>query len=241
MHDISFIAAFFAGVISFLSPCVLPLVPGYLSFISGASLEELRGDRPRTVAIRAIALTSLFFVAGFSLVFIVLGLSVSALSGLLPSRLLLTRVAGVLILVFGLHVLGLVRIPFLYRERRFHPTGSPAGFVGPFVLGLAFAFGWTPCVGPILAAILALAGAQGTLYRGTLLLAAYSAGLGVPFILAGVGVGAFWSTFERIKRHLRKVEIVSGLLLIVIGLLLLFGWFSLIAERLMAWFSPVSG
>ena len=241
MQDISFIAAFFAGVVSFLSPCVLPLVPGYLSFISGASLEELRGDRSRTVAIRAVARTSLSFVAGFSLVFIVLGLSVSALSGLLPSRLLLTRVAGVLILVFGVHVLGLVRIPFLYRERRFHPTRPPAGFLGAFVLGLAFAFGWTPCLGPILAAILALAGTQETLYRGALLLVAYSVGLGLPFILTGIGIGTFWSAFERVKRHLRAVEIVSGLLLIGIGLLMLFGRFSLIAGRLMEWFPSASG
>jgi len=241
MQDISFIAAFFAGVVSFLSPCVLPLVPGYLSFISGASLEELRGDRSRTVAIRAVARTSLSFVAGFSLVFIVLGLSVSALSGLLPSRLLLTRVAGVLIVVFGVHVLGLVRIPFLYRERRFHPTRPPAGFLGAFVLGLAFAFGWTPCLGPILAAILALAGTQETLYRGALLLVAYSVGLGLPFILTGIGIGTFWSAFERVKRHLRAVEIVSGLLLIGIGLLMLFGRFSLIAGRLMEWFPSASG
>lgn len=241
MRDISFIAAFFAGVISFLSPCVLPLVPGYLSFISGASVEELRGSRPRTVAIRSVALTSLSFVVGFSLVFILLGLSISALGGLLPSGVVLMRVAGVLIVAFGLHVTGLLRIPLLYRERRFHPIRAPAGFLGPFILGLAFAFGWTPCVGPILAAILALAGAQETLYRGALLLAVYSAGLGLPFLLAGIGIGVFWSAFERIKRHLRVVEVVSGLFLIVIGLLMVFNRFDVLVGRLIEWLPPGSG
>src|SRR5437868_625908 len=187
MGNVTLLAAFLAGVLSFISPCVLPLIPGYLSFVSGVTLEEMRGGgalaAPSPGARRKALVSSIAFVMGFSLVFISLGASATALGAYLMGRLpLLVKAGGVIIILFGLHMMGVLRISWLYAEKRVQTARKPAGFFGAMVVGIAFAFGWTPCIGPILAAILAVAAAQESVGQGVKLLAVYSLGLGVPFI-----------------------------------------------------------
>ncbi|MHB2026277.1 MAG: cytochrome c biogenesis CcdA family protein [Elusimicrobiota bacterium] len=218
MSHIGLGAAFAAGVASFLSPCVLPLIPGYLSMISGLSLDDLskNSDHGR-IALRS-GLCAVFFVLGFSLVFTALGASASSLgrflAGALPA---LDRIAGVLIILFGLHTAGLLPIRWLYYEKRFSWRTLSPGYVGSFLMGLAFAFGWTPCIGPILGAILALAATQSTISRGMILLCVYSLGLGVPFLAAAFGINAFLRVFSRYKKYIHWGEIASGVLLVVMG------------------------
>ena len=223
MNDISLGVAFIAGVLSFLSPCVLPLIPAYISFLSGISLEELKqGTTPKKVLIKA-GLTSVFFVAGFSLVFVILGASASFIGKLLAEHIaIFTKIAGVAIIVLGLYLLGVIKMDWLGYERRLKVKKFSPGFIGAFLIGLAFAFGWTPCVGPILAGILALAAAQQTLAKGMYLLAAYSLGLGIPFIITGFGVGAFMKFFETHKKFIRWGEIFAGILLVALGVLIFF-------------------
>lgn len=222
MGDISIIAAFGAGTISFLSPCVLPLVPGYISIVSGISLDRLQAEAvPGSSMSRTVIVNSICFIMGFSATFIALGASASLLGQVLMSQMsILYRVAGVLIIVFGLHLIGIYRIPFLYQDKRFHNV-KPRGMVGAFVLGLAFAFGWSPCLGPILAGILTVASTRDTVNEGVFLLSVYSAGLGLPFLLTGIGLNRFLSFYGRFKQHLRKVEIASGVLVVAIGTLIL--------------------
>jgi cytochrome c-type biogenesis protein len=215
------LAAFGAGVVSFLSPCVLPLVPGYLSIISGFSLDQLKEAKEARLT-RIVLVNSLMFIVGFSITFISLGVSATWLAGILASeRTLLNRVAGVVIIVFGLHLTGIIKIPFLYQDKRFHNVAKPRGAWGALVLGLAFAFGWTPCIGPTLGGILGLAATKETAAQGGLLLAIYSAGLGVPFLLTSIGLNRFLSFYGRFKRHFHTVEVVSGALVVVIGVLIL--------------------
>jgi cytochrome c-type biogenesis protein len=222
MHSVSVTAAFLAGLASFLSPCVLPLVPGYISFMSGLSLEELSSGQAGPGATRRTALAALFFVLGFSAVFTALGASASFVGQLLATHLaLLSKVAGVLVIVFGLHITGLVPIKWLYYTKRADTSKVGPGLLGSFVMGLAFAFGWTPCIGPILAGILALAATQESVAKGVGLLFVYSMGLGVPFILTGLGLNAFLRFFARYKRFIRWGEIGAGVLLMAIGLLVL--------------------
>lgn len=222
MGDISIIAAFAAGTISFLSPCVLPLVPGYISIVSGISLDRLQAEADRDSAMtRTVVFNSVFFILGFSTTFIALGASASALGQILMSQMsILYRAAGVLIIIFGLHLIGVFKIPFLYQDTRFHNV-KPRGMVGAFVLGLAFAFGWSPCLGPILAGILTVASTRDTVNEGVFLLSVYSAGLGLPFLLTSIGLNRFLSFYGRFKQHLRKVEIASGVLVVTIGVLIL--------------------
>lgn len=223
MSQISIGIAFIAGIFSFLSPCVLPLVPGYISFLSGLSLEELRGDAQRRKILRKAGLTSVFFVAGFSVVFVSLGASASFMGRFLAAHMkILTKVAGVLIVILGLHLVGILKIKWLNYEKRLEIKRFSPGLFGAFLIGLAFAFGWTPCIGPILAGILALAATQETVIKGMFLLAVYSLGLGIPFIITGFGVGLFMRFFQRYKRFIRWGEIISGLLLIAIGVLIFF-------------------
>lgn len=226
-------AAFAAGVVSFLSPCVLPLVPGYISFVSGLSLEELaRGAKRPQVFLRA-GLGSLCFVLGFSLVFTALGASASAAGRLLAAHMgLLSRLAGAVIVVFGLHTSGLLTIRWLYYEKRVSAARVPPGYFGAFVMGLAFAFGWTPCIGPILASILALAATQETVGRGMTLLLVYSLGLGLPFLVTGFFVEAFLQLFARFKRYIRAGEIAAGILLIAVGLLVFTNKLTLLIQLL---------
>ncbi len=219
---VSFPAAILAGLISFLSPCVLPLVPPYLCFMAGATLEQLQGGgagRPR----RGAVLSSLLFVAGFSTVFVALGATASAFGTLLRQYgEALSLVAGLGIIVMGLHFLGLFRLNLLYRQARMD-VQRPPGLWSAYAMGLAFAFGWTPCIGPILAAILAVAGSQATVGSGAALLCAYSAGLGIPFVLAAVALGAFSAFLRGFKRHFATVERVAGAALVLTGIAFLSG------------------
>jgi cytochrome c-type biogenesis protein len=208
--------------VSFLSPCVLPLVPGYVSMLSGESIEALKAEAGGALVARIFA-NSVAFVIGFSVVFIALGASATAVGNfLLSQRTTFNIVAGIIVIVFGLHLTGLIKIPFLYRSTRID-TGTPKrGAAGSFLLGFAFAFGWTPCIGPILAGILAVAATRSTVFQGMFLLAVYSAGLAIPFLLTGLGVSQFLKFYGRFRKHLHAVEVVSGVLLIGIGLLMAF-------------------
>jgi cytochrome c-type biogenesis protein len=221
--SVSFISAFLGGLLSFLSPCVLPIVPGYLSFISGVNLAEVRDGQVSAALTRRVALTGLFFVLGFSTVFVALGAAASLVVGalLLEHKRELAIFGGVVILVLGVHTMGLLRIPWLLTQRRANVKQRPLGLAGAYVVGLAFAFGWTPCIGPILAGIIALAAERETVSAGVALLAVYSAGLGIPFLVAAFAVRGFFSAFARLKRYLRVFEIASGVLLVGIGLLLM--------------------
>lgn len=217
MPDVSPLIAFVAGLLSFLSPCVLPLVPGYISLMSGASIDKLKeGEGGAT---RAVALHALFFIAGFSLVFIAMGASASAVGGFLNEhKSILFKIAGVIIILFGVFLLGLLKIPALYREQRYH--GQVArGKSGSFLLGLAFAFGWTPCIGPILGALLLLAATKETVTEGVFLLGVYSLGLGIPFFLTALGINKFLTFYKGFRRYLQWVERFAGVLLIGIGVL----------------------
>lgn len=219
--QVSIWTSFIAGVISFLSPCVLPLVPGYISFMSGLSLEELSkgGDIPG-VRKKAV-MGALSFVIGFAVVFTSLGASASAVGQFLEEHILiLSKVAGIVIILFGLHTIGILPIKWLYYEQRFHTSKVPSGVAGSFTMGLAFAFGWTPCIGPILTAILVLAGREETVLRGMGLLFVYSLGLGIPFVLTSLGISTFLSFFNRYKKFIRLGEIVAGILLVLIGSLM---------------------
>ncbi|MDB5643986.1 MAG: cytochrome biosis protein CcdA, partial [Hyphomicrobiales bacterium] len=210
-------AAALAGVLSFLSPCVLPLVTPYLTFIAGTTLEELAEEGVKT-ARRDVALASILFVAGFSTVFVALGATASLFGQIIRSHLdVLSALAGIAIIAMGLHFLGLFKLAFLYREKRVQ-VDRPVGLWGAYLMGLAFAFGWTPCIGPILAAILAVAGSEDTVSRGMVLLAAYSAGLGVPFLLAALAIEPFMAFIARFRRHFDKVEKVVGGLLVLTGI-----------------------
>jgi cytochrome c-type biogenesis protein len=220
MHNLPLpLAAFLAGLLSFLSPCVLPLVPGYVSLISGASVEDLQSQERRMLS--TVMLHSVTFVLGFSVVFIALGAVATGVGQLVNEyHSLLSKIAGVVVIIFGLHLTGLLKIKALYADKRLHDVKGGASAVGSFAVGFAFAFGWTPCIGPILATILVLAGAQQTVLKGIILLAVYSLGLAVPFLLTSLGVDRFLSFYGRFRRHLHTVEVCSGILLIAIGVLI---------------------
>jgi len=213
--------AFLAGFVSFVSPCVLPLVPAYLSFLTGASLDEL-GGQEATPALRASALVhALAFILGFTLIFTLLGISASAVGGALSAnRSLVAQIGGAIVVVLGLHMMGLLRIPYLMMDTRAHVAGRrPRSFLTSFIVGIAFAAGWSPCIGPILAGILALASQQETLQAAGLLLA-YSAGLAVPFFLTALAVGIVLPLLDRIKRFIPTIEFVAGTFLVLVGLVL---------------------
>ena len=218
--NVSLIAAFGAGFLSFISPCVLPLIPGYLSFVSGVSLEEMRDDAA-VAARRQVIVTSLAFVLGFSLVFIALGASASAIGKFLfRNSTILTKVAGALVIIFGLHTMGVFRLPFLETEKRLQAGSKPKTLLGAVMVGMAFGFGWTPCIGPILSGILTLAGSKETVWEGVVMLAVYSLGLGIPFLLASLTINKFFAVSARLRRHYHAIEVTSGALLVGIGLLL---------------------
>lgn len=221
LSEVSLMAAFLAGLLSFISPCVLPLVPGYISFISGISLEDIENKKQQNK--NTIIISSLFFIIGFSLIFILLGATATLLGNfLLEKFLILKKIAGVIIIIFGIHMSGLYRIKFLDYEKRIYTNTRPVNIVvGPFLMGLAFAFGWTPCIGPVLAAILVYAGTQDTVSQGILLLTLYSAGLGIPFLLTAIAINKFYLFSTKIKKHFKVIEIIGGILLILIGSLIL--------------------
>jgi len=221
--------AFLAGLVSFLSPCVLPIVPSYVSFITGMTLDELQHD-PRGEARRQAAIHAGLFILGFSALFIALGASATALGAALRRALpLLQQIGGVVIAGFGLYMLGWLRIPALLRDRRIQLAAKPAGKAGTFIAGIAFGAGWTPCVGPVLASILMFASLEETMARGMILLAAYSLGLGIPFFLAAVALHWFLSGTRSLRRWLRPIELATGAFLLVLGVLLFTGRFAALA------------
>jgi cytochrome c-type biogenesis protein len=220
---VTLLTAFFGGLLSFLSPCVLPLVPPYLCFITGATLEDLTGNaavsRNRTI------LAAFAFVLGFATVFVLLGATASVAGQFIRAHLpLLAQLAGIFIILMGLHFLGVFRFAFLNREKRYQQEARPAGLIGAYAVGLAFAFGWTPCIGPILASILAVAGSETSVAQGALLLAVYSVGLGFPFILAAFAVGPFTAFMKRMRPRFHIVEKTMGCLLVLTGIAFLTGW-----------------
>jgi cytochrome c-type biogenesis protein len=225
---------FGAGVLSFLSPCVLPLVPPYLTYMSGASFDQLRAEAGGVGALqRRVATTSIFFILGFGLVFVMLGATATMFGQAFRQALpVLTPIAGVMIIAMGLHFLGVYRIGLLDRQMRHQGPGVASGPLGGFLLGLAFAIGWTPCIGPVLAAVLSVAASRETAWEGAGLLGIYSLGLGVPFFLAGIAIGPFLAFFQGFRKHLHTVERVMGALLVVTGILFLTGNFT----RLSYWF-----
>jgi cytochrome c-type biogenesis protein len=225
------IAAFIAGLFSFLSPCVLPLVPGYLSLISGAGLEELK--TPQAQLMRRVLINSVAFIVGFSVVFIALGLAATEVGQVLGIyKRTLARIAGVVIILFGLHLTGIFKIKALYTDARLHGVKGSSTPVGAFVIGFAFAFGWTPCLGPILSGILAVAAEQSTLAKGALLLGVYSLGLAVPFLVTALLMERFLKFYSRFRSHMHALEVASGGLLIALGVLLVIGRFTLISNWL---------
>jgi cytochrome c-type biogenesis protein len=234
LDGFSFPIVFGAGVLSFLSPCVLPLVPPYLTYMSGASFDQLRADGTTAgVVWQKSVFTSLFFILGFSIVFITFGATATAFGQAFRQALpIITPIAGLLIIAMGLHFLGVYRIGLLDRQLRHQGPGVASGPVGGFLLGLAFAVGWTPCIGPVLAAVLSVAASEDTAWDGAGLLAVYSLGLGVPFLLAGIAIGPFLTFFDSFRKHLGTVEKVMGGLLVVTGLLFLTGQFT----RISYWF-----
>lgn len=245
MADITYAAAALGGAVSFLSPCVLPLVPAYLCFIAGTSLEQLTEASATDVGgpalVRRMIISSIAFVLGFTAVFTALGASASAVNQLLLEHLdSIAKIAGGLIVVFGLHYMGLIRIAFLNREIRFNPDRIGGGIPSAFLIGLAFAFGWTPCIGPILATILTIAAGRESLGYGVSLLLVYSLGLGLPFIAAACAINPFLSFMRRFRRHLHKVEVGAGLLLVATGILIFTGGLGQIGNYFLETFPGLS-
>jgi cytochrome c-type biogenesis protein len=223
--NVSVQAAMVAGIISFLSPCVLPLVPSYLTFITGASLDELAEQNGESnLQQKRALLAALMFVLGFSTVFVILGASASAVGQLLRAYLgMLSQIAGVFIILMGLHFLGVFKLAILHREARYHHHSRPVGLLGAYGIGLAFAFGWTPCIGPVLATILTIAASEQDVVKGAGLLAIYSLGLGIPFLLAAAGIGTFLGFLGKFRSYLGTVERVMGGLLVLTGIMFLTG------------------
>ncbi|MGN6549500.1 MAG: cytochrome c biogenesis CcdA family protein [Pararhizobium sp.] len=241
--DISLLSAVLAGALSFLSPCVLPLVPPYLCYMAGVSVEQFRGTAVErdTEARRAVLLAALFFTLGFATVFVLLGAGASSLGAVLRRHIdVLAEIGGVVIIVMGLHFLGVFRLALLNREARFSSGGRPATATGAYIMGLAFAFGWTPCIGPVLGAILGVAASRNTVGDGALLLAAYSLGLAVPFWIAALFSDRFMRFLQRFRRHLGTVEKVMGVLLVLTGILFLTGGMASIAYWLLETFPALS-
>ncbi len=234
--------AFFGGLLSFVSPCVLPLVPAYISYISGVSMDQLTEREKAETVLPNVLVSSLLFVAGFALVFVLLGASATYLGRLVAGQMnTLRKVAGVMLVIFGLHTMGLFRIGFLNYEKRFHLKTGKTNHLQAFIMGIVFAFGWTPCIGPILAGILAMAGTQENVQFGVLLLFVYAMGLGVPFILTGMATTWSLSFFEKIKKHFKAVEITAGILLVCIGSLIFMNRLGYLAGFILDLFPFLSG
>lgn len=243
MESVSLFAAFGAGVFSFISPCVLPLIPAYISFVSGVSIDTLQQDSQDSGGrMMKVFISTLIFVLGFTAVFVMLGAGAGVIGKLLfVYRMWFNRIAGGLIIVLGLHMTGIFRIGFLEYEKRIHVRENPFGVLGIFLIGAAFAFGWTPCIGPILAAILALAAQKGNVGSGMFMLAVYSAGLGLPFILTGLAINKFFGVYKRMRRYLGTIEKIAGIFLILVGGLIFFDMFSILSGFLLRLFPGLVG
>jgi len=229
--DVSYLVAFSAGLLSFVSPCVLPLIPAYICFITGLSLAELTEGEKKSILRRVTLVNSVCFILGFSIVFVALGASVSLLGQfLLEYQWLFTTVGGALIILFGLFISGLIKLNFLQRDKRIHLKTKPTGYLGSLLVGATFALGWTPCVGPILSAILLYASTTQSLASGIALLGAYSLGLGIPFFLASLALNSFLIYFDRARRYIRAISLVSGVFLIVVGILILTDSFRVLSQ-----------
>lgn len=220
MTDITFLGAFIAGLLSFLSPCVLPLIPSYITYITGISFAELQADVQSHEVRRRTILHSLLFILGFTFIFVMLGASASLIGSFLMSHMHEVRkVGGILIIIFGVHLSGLLPIHFLLGDKRFVVKNRPAGYLGSFFIGVAFAAGWTPCIGPILASILMVAATEETVWKGIALLLTYSLGLGIPFFLSSLALHQFLIIFNRFKKYIRIFEVITGIFLIIVGVL----------------------
>ncbi len=229
MADVNIFVAFTAGIFSFLSPCVLPMIPSYLSFISGVSLEEMRSVEVASHIRKRVLLNSLAFISGFSLVFISLGASVSFLAGFFLSYRSLIRVlGGIFILAVGIYLLGVVKFPVLDRYLQFHLKNKPGGYLGSALVGITFGAAWIPCVGPILGAILTLAATSSEIGRGIFYLATYAAGLALPFFLSAVAVNSFFEFSQKFRRYVQAVHVTAGIFLIIVGLLLITDYMTLL-------------
>ena len=231
--------AFAGGLLSFLSPCVLPLVPGYLSLMSGVIIDHLKGEGgSRSAAMRAVVANSIAFNIGLSVIFIALGATAGLVGSSVLSNPWIRIVGGLVIIVFGLHLIGLLKIKYLYKDTRQFSSEKPRGILGSLTLGIAFAAGWTPCIGPILGGIMALAATSGGWKGGFVLATFYSAGLAVPFLITGLGINKFLGFYSKFRKHLHKVEVVSGVVLILIGILIATGYSSLLASSRLASMLP---
>ncbi len=240
IQNVSIPAALIAGLVSFLSPCVLPLVPPYLIYLTGATIEHVANEETTASSRRAVMISALLFVLGFSTVFVALGASATLIGGLIRAwSAQLAILAGIVIIVMGLHFLGITPISFLMEEKRLEMV-KPVGLWGAYVMGLAFAFGWTPCIGPILAAILAVAASKETVAKGAGLLAVYSAGLGIPFLVAAFAIEPFMAFLARFKRHLPLVEHAMGALMVLTGVAFLTGFVGQVGNWLLEWFPALS-
>lgn len=226
-HEVTFFGAFIAGLLSFLSPCVLPLIPSYITYITGISFADLQAEHPSHIIRQKSILHSLCFIIGFTTVFVMLGASATYIGSFLhENATIIRKVGGVLLVLLGIHVTGLLPLRFLLGEKRVSIKHKPAGYVGSYLVGIAFAAGWTPCIGPILAAILAVAATEERVYQGVLLLLLYSLGLGVPFFLSALALHRFMEVFNRFKKYIHLFEIITGVFLVVIGALIYTNWLS---------------
>ena len=232
--NISYFGAFIAGLLSFLSPCVLPLIPSFITYITGLSFADLQAEHPTHKVREQTIIHTLLFIAGFTVVFVFLGASATFVGGFLQEHMsIIRRVGGILIVVFGIHISGLVPIYLLLGEKRVTLHRKPAGLLGSFLVGVAFAAGWTPCIGPILASILMVAATEETVYKGIALLLVYSLGLAIPFFLASLAMHQFMVFFNRFKKHIRLMEVVTGIFLVVVGIMIFSNSLSVVQRYLM--------
>ncbi len=233
IENVSILVAFVAGLISFLSPCVLPLIPSYLAFITGISLEELSAEKNLRYVRKNVITNSLMFILGFSIIFIALGASVTFLGTFLAKNIRWFEiVGGIFVIILGIHFTGLIRLKFLDREKKIHLQKKPLGLIGTSLVGMAFAVGWTPCVGPILGAILTMAATTQDIMKGLLLLIFYSAGMGIPFLLSAIILHKFFEYFKVIRKYFKLISIIGGVLLIAVGIMLISGFFSSLSALL---------
>lgn len=229
--NITFVGAFIAGLLSFLSPCVLPLIPSYITYITGLSFADLQAEHPSHKVRQQTIIHSLLFIGGFTFVFVLLGASATFIGGFLQAHTVaIRRLGGVLIVLFGIHLTGIFPIQFLLGEKRVTIQRKPAGYVGSFLVGLAFAAGWTPCIGPILASILMVAATEETVSHGIALLLVYSLGLAIPFFLAALAMHQFLVLFNRFKKYIRVFEILTGVFLIIVGVLIFTNYLAVLAR-----------